>query len=76
MVGTDVALKAAVMVSAQDLDDAGLAAAIAVSSLAEIAVLEVMDVADVGKCNTVAVLADDGSNIVVGVCVQAARALP
>ena len=62
------------MVSAQDLDDAGLAAAIAVSSLAEIAVLEVMDVADVGKCNTVAVLADDGSNIVVGVCVQAARA--
>ena len=62
------------MVGAQDLDDAGLAAAVAVSSLGEVAVGEVVDVADVSKCNTVAVLADDLSNIVVGVCVQAAGA--
>ena len=44
------------------------------SSLGEVAVGEVVDVADVSKCNAVAVLADDLSNIVVGVCVQAAGA--
>ena len=65
MVGADIALVAAVMVGAQDLDDAGLAAAVAVSSLGEVAIGEVVDVADVGKCNAVAVLADDLSNIVV-----------
>ena len=62
------------MVGAQDLDDAGLAAAVAVGSLGEIAVREVMDVADVCECDAVAVLADDLSHIVVGVGVQAAGA--
>ena len=51
-------------IGAQDLDDAGLAAAIAVGSLGEVAVGEVMDVADVCECDAVAVLADDLSNIV------------
>ena len=74
MVRTDAAIKAAVMVSAQDLNDAGLAAAIAVSSLAEIAVFEVMDVADMGKRDTVAMLAHDLSHVVVGVGVHAAAA--
>ena len=74
MVGADVALEAAVMVGAQDLDDAGLAAAVAVGSLGEVAVGEVMDVADVCECDAVAVLADDLSHIVVGVGVQAAGA--
>ena len=38
------------MVSTQHLDDAGLAAAVAVSSLGEVAVGEVVDVADVSNC--------------------------
>ena len=63
------------MVGAQDLDDAGLAAAVAVSSLGEIAVGEVVDVADVTESNTVAVLADDLSTVIVGVCVQAVNQL-
>ena len=45
MVGADAAVKAAVMVGAQDLDDAGLAAAVTVGSLREVTVLEVVDVA-------------------------------
>ena len=47
VVGADIALVAAVMVGAQDLDDAGLAAAVAVGSLGEVTVLEVMDVTPV-----------------------------
>ena len=74
MVGADVALEAAVMVGAQDLDDAGLAAAVAVSSLGEVAVGEVVDVADVAEGNAVAVLTDDLGTVIVGVCVQAAGA--
>ena len=74
VLGADVALEAAVMVGAQDLDDAGLAAAVAVGSLGEVAVGEVMDVADVSESDAVAVLADDLGNIVVGVGVQAAGA--
>ena len=62
------------MVSTQHLDDAGLAAAVAVSSLGEVAVGEVVDVADVTKGNAVAVLAHDLGTVVVGVCVQAAGA--
>ena len=58
MVGTDVALPAVVVIGPQDLDDAGLAAAIPVGSLAEVAVVKVMDVADVGKGNPGMVLAD------------------
>ena len=74
MVGADIALKAVVVVSAQDLDDAGLTAAIAVGSLREVTVIKVMDVADVSESDAVAVLADDLGNIVVGVGVQAAGA--
>ena len=74
MVGADIALKAVVVVSAQDLDDAGLTTAIAVGSLREVTVIKVMDVADVSESDAVAVLADDLGNIVVGVGVQAAGA--
>ena len=56
VVRTDAAIKAAVMVGTQDLNDAGLAAAIAVCGLAEIAILEVMDVADMGERDTIAIL--------------------
>ena len=62
------------MVSAHHLNDAGLAAAVAVRSLREVAVGEVVDVADVTESNTVAVLADDLGTVIVGVCVQAAGA--
>ena len=72
MVGADAAVKAAVMVGAQDLNDAGLAAAVAVRSLREVAVGEVVDIADVAEGNAVAVLADDLGTVIVGVCVQAA----
>ena len=74
MVGADAAVKAAVMVGAQDLNDAGLAAAVAVGSLGEVTVLEVVDIAHVGKRDAVTVLAHDGGHIVVGVGVHAAGA--
>ena len=74
MVGANAAVKAAVVVGAQDLDDAGLAAAVAVGSLGEVTVLEVMDVAHMGERDAVAVLAHDGGHIVVGVGVHAAGA--
>ena len=62
------------MVSAHHLNDAGLAAAVAVRSLREVAVGEVVDIADVAEGNAVAVLADDLGTVIVGVCVQAAGA--
>ena len=74
VVRTDAAIKAAVMVGTQDFNDAGLAAAIAVCGLAEIAILEVMDVADMGERDTIAMLAHDLSHVVVGVGVHAAAA--
>src|SRR5699024_2842838 len=56
VVGADVPFKAAVVVGAQDLDDAGLAAAVAVGRFTKVAVGEVVDVADVGEGDAVAVL--------------------
>ena len=74
VVGTDAAVEAAVVVGAQDLDDAGLAATIAVGSLREVTVLEVVDVAHMGEGDAVAMLAHNGGHIVVGVGVHAAGA--
>ena len=70
MVGTDVALEAAVVVSLQDVQNAGLAVAVTMAGLGEVAIVEVLDVTNVGKGNAVAVLANDLRNIVVGVGVQ------
>ena len=49
MVRTDVAFVTALVVSPQDLQDAGLTVAIAVGSLGEVTVGEVLDVTDVAK---------------------------
>ena len=46
MVGTDVALETALVVSLQDLQDAGVAIAVAVGSFGEVTVGEVLDVTD------------------------------
>ena len=74
MVGTDIALEAAVVVSLQDIQNAGVAVAVAVGSFREVTVVKVLDITDVGESDAVAVLADDVGNIVVGVGVQRAGA--
>ena len=74
MVGTDVALVAGLVVSLDDVDDLGLAVAVAVGSLGEVTVLEVLDVTDVSESDAVNMLADDGGNVVVGIGVQGAGA--
>ena len=46
VVGTDVALEAAVVVSLQDVQNAGIAVAVTMGSFGEVAVFEMLDVAD------------------------------
>ena len=49
VVGTDIALKAAVVIGLYDVQDVGIAVAVPVRGLGEIAVEEVLYIADVGK---------------------------
>ena len=74
MVGADIALKPAVVVGLQNVQNPGVAVAVPVGGLREVPVGEVLHIADVGKGDAVAVLADDVGHIVLGVGVQAAGA--
>ena len=74
VVGTDVALKATVVVGLQDLQNAGVAIAIPVGGLREVTVLEMLDITDMGKSDAVAVLAHHIRHIVGGIRAQAAGA--
>lgn len=49
VVGTDIALKAAVVIGLYDVQDVGIAVTVPVRGLGEIAVEEVLYIADVGK---------------------------
>ena len=59
VVRTDVAFVTALVVSLQDLQDAGLTVAVTVGSFGEVTVLEVLDVTDVSESDAVAVLTDN-----------------
>ena len=74
MVGPDVALPARVVVGFQDVQNAGVAAAVPVGRLGEVPVGEVFYVADVGEGDAAGVLAHDVRHVVVRVGVQRARA--
>ena len=74
MVGADIALEAAVVVGFQNLQNAGLAVAVAVRRLGEVAVREVLHIADVRERNAVAVPAHDGGDVVCGIGVERAGA--
>ena len=56
VVGADIALEAALVISPQHIDDPGVAVTISVAGLTEVAVFEVLDITDVGKGDAVAML--------------------
>ena len=70
VVGTDISVVTAVMIGPEYFDDAGIAAAVAVGCLGEVAVGEVLDVAYMTESDTVTVLSDDLRAVVIGVGVQ------
>ena len=74
MVGTDISLKAAIVVSLENFKNTGITVAIAVARLREVSVLEMLYVSDVSECDSVTVLANDVCNVVFGVCAKASRA--
>ena len=74
VVGTDVSLKAAVVVCLENIKNTRVAVAVAVACLGEVSVFKVLDVTDVGKSYSVTMLANDICNIVVGICTKASGA--
>ena len=62
------------MVGFQNFQNTGIAVAVPMARLGEVPVFKMPDVADMGKCNAVAVLADDFRHVIVGVCVERAGA--
>ena len=73
VVGTDIALITTVVIGFEDVQNACVAVAVAVGSLGEVSIIKVLDVANVGKSNPVSMLADDSSDVVVGVSIQRTR---
>ena len=74
VVGANVALKAAVMVGLENVQNPRIAVAVAVAGFGEVAVLKMLYVADVGKGDAVAMLTHDGRHVIVGIRAQATRA--
>ena len=64
VVGTDVALEAAIVVSLEDLKNTRVAVAVAVAGLGEVAILKVLDVTHMSEGDPVAMLADDFCHVV------------
>ena len=74
VVGTDISLKSSVVVRLEDIKNAGIAVAIAVARLGEVAIGEMLYVSDVSESYSVTMLANDVCNVIFGVCTKASRA--
>ena len=74
VIRADIAFKSTVVVGTQNVKNAGFTFAVTVGNFREVTVGIMPDVADMGESNAIAMLADDSSNVVLRVGIQAAGA--
>ena len=74
VVGTDISLKATVVVCLEYFENACVAVTVAVAGFGEISVFKMLDVADMCKGDAVAMLADDVCHVGIGIGVETAGA--
>ena len=74
MVRADISLEAAIVVGAENIQNPGFSVTITVGDFRKVTIVKMLYVADVGKSNAVTMLADDCSDIVFRVGIQASGA--